>query len=392
MRELLEGETLTRFRSFQTRVRIQELVNRRRAIKLIGVATGGLLAAPALSTPKKIKVGALRLTTHSGSFVALERGHFAELGLDVELVFFQSASSVACAVAKGTIDFAVSAITGAMLSQAAVGKIKLIGGVLSEEPGIEGQKVLVSNATYNSGVKSLDALHKRTFAVTHIGSSFHFVGSRLAELKSLKLSFLPLRELRIIEGAMRGGSIEAWSMIPSVAQALLASGVARSIGSVADILPDYQVTVLFTSPREIENDVGRTKAFIRAFSVGIRDYTNALIEHREEKEEIVDIIRQYVYPGQPKERASKNIETSAMRLNLNATLNLKSVEEQLSWLRRERLVSPDLTMDELIASSVVNSSSEPVHKLEPIKHENASQLRKTYEVPSELRRELPKIT
>jgi 2-isopropylmalate synthase len=58
--------------------------NRRTALAFIGgtAATAGL-AAPALAMNKTIKVGALRFTSHSGSFIAFERGYFAEAGLEV---------------------------------------------------------------------------------------------------------------------------------------------------------------------------------------------------------------------------------------------------------------------------------------------------------------------
>ena len=67
-------------------------LNRRKVLALMGatIAAGGL-SAPALAMKKKIKVGALRFTSHSGSFVAFERGYFAEEGLDVEFKFFQAA-------------------------------------------------------------------------------------------------------------------------------------------------------------------------------------------------------------------------------------------------------------------------------------------------------------
>ena len=48
-------------------------LNRRQGLGLIGGAAAMTLAAPALAAKKKIKVGALRFTSHSASFVAQER-------------------------------------------------------------------------------------------------------------------------------------------------------------------------------------------------------------------------------------------------------------------------------------------------------------------------------
>ena len=77
-------------------------LNRRHTIKLIGGAVAAsTLATPAISMNKKIKVGALRFTSHSASFIAYERGYFEEAGLDVEFKFFQAAQPMAVAIASG---------------------------------------------------------------------------------------------------------------------------------------------------------------------------------------------------------------------------------------------------------------------------------------------------
>ena len=48
------------------------LFNRRQAIATLGAATAVGLAAPALAQNRKITVGALRFTSHAGSFVGFE--------------------------------------------------------------------------------------------------------------------------------------------------------------------------------------------------------------------------------------------------------------------------------------------------------------------------------
>ena len=123
-------------------------LNRRKALALMGgtVAASGL-AAPALAMNKKIKVGALRFTSHSGSFIAAERGYFADAGLDVEFEFFQAAQPMAVAIASGDVDYAVTAVSGGLNSLAQKGAIKVSGGALSEEEGIDGQKYLISDAS-----------------------------------------------------------------------------------------------------------------------------------------------------------------------------------------------------------------------------------------------------
>ena len=88
-------------------------ITRRKALGLIGgTAALAAVGGPALAMNRKIKVGALRFTSHSGSFIAYERGYFAKAGLDVEFKFFQAAQPMAVAIASGDIDYAVTAVSG----------------------------------------------------------------------------------------------------------------------------------------------------------------------------------------------------------------------------------------------------------------------------------------
>jgi len=90
--------------------------NRRQTLGLIGAAAASGLATPAIAQNKKAVVGAMSLTSHAGSFVALDRGYFADAGLDVELKFFQAAQPMAVAIASRDVDFGVTAITGGLIT------------------------------------------------------------------------------------------------------------------------------------------------------------------------------------------------------------------------------------------------------------------------------------
>ena len=107
-------------------------LNRRKALALMGgtVAAAGL-SAPAYAQNKTIKVGALRFTSHSASFIAQERKYFADAGLNVEFEFFQAATPMAVAIASGDVDYAVTAVSGGLINLAEKGAIKVIGGALS---------------------------------------------------------------------------------------------------------------------------------------------------------------------------------------------------------------------------------------------------------------------
>ena len=333
-------------------------INRRKTLALMAGATAALaFGAPAIASNKKIRVGALRFTSHSASFIALERGYFADAGLDVELVFFQAAQPMAVAIASGDIDYAVTAVSGGLISLAQKGAIKVIGGALSEDSNLDGQQILVSDAAFQAGVTEPSKLGGKTFGITQSGSSFHYMGSQIANAEGVELSFKPLQKVGAVIGALKSGQIDAWSIVPHIAKPLAGSGAVHIIGAVKDYVPDYQITTVFTSAKNAANERDMTKSFLSAFSKGVDGYAAAMIERKEGDDGVdimVDLIHKYVYTDRPREKAAPSIINGTMRLNPNAALNLASVQHQLDWFKSEDRVDSSISIDDLVDQSYVD--------------------------------------
>lgn len=332
--------------------------NRRQTLATMGAAAAVGLAAPAVAQGKKITLGALRFTSHSGTFVAYQREYFKQAGLDVELKFFQAAQPMAVAIASGDVDYAVTAISGGLVSLADKGAIKVIGGALSEEKGIDGQKFLASDAAYQAGVTAPAMLDGKSFGMTTAGSSFHYMGSKMAQAEGIDLSFKPLQKVGAIIGALKTGQIDAWSIVPHIAKPLAGSGAVHIIGNVSDYLPDYQVTTVFTSTKNASDEQEMTKNFLAGYSKGVADYNAAMIAKDGGDagvDEMVDLIHKYVYTDRPRDKAAPSIINGTMRLNEGAKLNVASVRDQLEWFQSEGLVDADITLETLIDTSYVET-------------------------------------
>ncbi|WP_299963578.1 ABC transporter substrate-binding protein [uncultured Roseobacter sp.] len=332
--------------------------NRRTVLGAMGAAGAVGLAAPAIAKTRKITVGALRFTSHSGTFIAAERAYFADAGLEVELKFFQAAQPMAVAIASGDVDYAITAVSGGLVSLADKGAIKVIGGALSEEAGIDGQKILVSDAAFQAGLTSPAALDGRSFGMTTAGSSFHYMGSKIAQSEGADLSFKPLQKVGAIIGALKSGQIDAWSIVPHIAKPLAGSGAVHIIGDVAQYLPEYQVTTVFTSAKNAADERQMTQDYLGAYARGVADYNATMIARENGQEGVdamVDLIHRYVYTDRPREKAAPSIINGTMRLNEGAALNVASVADQLGWFQSEGLVSADIPLETLLDTSYVDT-------------------------------------
>lgn len=334
-------------------------ISRRKALGILGAtAASSLFPVPGITQGQtRITVGALRFTSHAASFVAFERGYFKDAGFDVEFRFFQAAQPMAVAIASGDVDYAVTAISGGLISLAEKDAVRVIGGALSEEPGVYGQQILASAPAFEKGLTTPAALDGHSFGMTQAGSSFHYMGSKIAATEGVELNFRALQKTGAIIGAIKSGQIDAWSIVPHIARPLADAGAVHIIGPVADYLPDYQVTTVFTSASAAREQAERNKAFLAAFARGAADFNAALVDKSEgeaARDEMVRLIHKYVYTDREYEKAAPSIINGAMRINEGAAMNIDSVREQIDWFRSEGLVKDSVTLETVVDASYVD--------------------------------------
>lgn len=334
---------------------------RRQFFKVSALSLALGLTAFSAQAQDTIKIGLLRLTSHSPSIIADGKGYFAKQGLKVEFVPFQAAQPMAVAIASGDVDFGVTAISGSLLNLAEKDVVRIIGGALTESAGIDGQKILVSKAAYDAGVTSPAQLKGHSFGVTTAGSSFHYMAHKIADKEGFARSELKIKTLQkvpAVVAALKSGQIDAWSIVPNIAGALAKGGEIKVIGKVSDYIDGYQVTTIFTSKKNVSERRELVKRFLTAFEQGVDTYNAALVHKTlsaAETDAVVKMIHQYVYSDQPIEKAGPRIQAGAMLVSPQGELNLASVRDQLEWFQSEGMVSKDLSLQQVVDTSFVKT-------------------------------------
>ncbi|MDE0702293.1 MAG: ABC transporter substrate-binding protein [Rhodospirillaceae bacterium] len=332
---------------------------------LLGAAAALIAAAGSAQmafAADKLVVGALRFTSHSAGFVALEKGYFKQEGLNVEFRFFQAAAPTAVAVASGDADFAIAGITGGFINLAGKGAIRAVGGVLHESKGVDGMALLASKKAYEAGLTKPAHLKGKSLALTQFGSTFHYMGAVTAEkfgfsIKDIRLR--PLQKVGAMIGALKSGQVDAMFMVPHIAKPLARGGAAKIVGWLRDWHPDYQITALITSTRNIEKRRGLVEKFLRAYARGIADFNRVMLDQKKDPaavEAMVKTIHKYVYTSRPYAKAARSIKAGAMYLNPGASIDVASVKRQLEWNQSQGFVKKDITLEQVVDTSFVKTN------------------------------------
>jgi len=243
-------------------------------------AQAGPAAPAALSPPVTVKIGTNAASlTPAGSFIALEKGYFAEVGLVPEFVQIRTSQETIPPLATGEIDVGQGALSAATYN--ALGRdipLRLVADSAYSPPGYDPMAFVVRKELWDSGAfQGYGDLRGKRVATGGGGSvsqlaldtALHRAGLDSADVETTTLSFADMNV------ALSNGSVDVGVQIePSVA-----AGLARDLFVLYrwtdDVLPPMQFSAVMYSPpfranREVAN------RFMLAYLRGVRDYVTAV--------------------------------------------------------------------------------------------------------------------
>jgi NitT/TauT family transport system substrate-binding protein len=321
----------------------------------------GLLALTTIGIARaddvlKTKVGVLRLSSSAPVFIAQDKGYFRDAGLDVDLKFFDAAQPIAVATASGDVDFGITAFTAGLYNLAGKGTLKVIGGMSREKAGFPLIGYFASNNAYAAGLKTPKDLAGKRIAVTQVGSSFHYSLGLLADKYGFKLSdikVLPMQSLSNAAAALKGETVDAALLPVSTARKLMDDNGAKLLGWVGDETP-WQLGAVFASPKALANKA-LVSRLLGALDRADREYhdvilagvTDGKVAINDETKPLLEIIAKYT--NLPVEQVVGN----CAYIDPDGKLDVKNVDNQISWLQQQGFVDKGFTADAIIAKDYV---------------------------------------
>jgi NitT/TauT family transport system substrate-binding protein len=311
--------------------------------------------APAAAQLTPMKIGVLRLASQAPFFMGVERGYFADAGVDAELVFFDAAVPATLAVASEDVDIAVIGFTPAFFNLAYYGGVVVIAGHSREVPGFPNTGVYASNEAWSNGVRTMADMRGRVIGLTTLGSTNHYAVARIAERYGFDINdnhLVPAQGLGNLAAMLMGNQIDVASGASTSFMGLIADGKAHLIGWAGDEVP-FQTTGLASSPQVIAAKRPALQAVIDAYERGAAEYSAVLLDKNAdgsfkdpaEAEKLLALVSRYT--SVPPRIIAQSLAY------IDSRLDVGSIYEMVEWYRDQRMIERDTNVAELIDLSFV---------------------------------------
>ena len=326
--------------------------------RLVPLALIGLSClATAAQAADKVKIAIIGGTGDIPFYLADAKGWFAQEGLEVEMITFDSGARMIAPMASGDIDVGTGAVAAGLYN--AFEREITIRIVADKGRNVKGQSFqgfMVRKELLDSGqVKSLADLAGRTFALTAPGGvdnstlliAMKSVGKSINDTKVVYLGF-PAQL-----SAYQNKAIDASIMPEHYRSVVLNSGIAGELIPVANVRDNQMVGIVTYSEKFSTERADVALRLMKAHVRGVRYFVDALQNGKltgPNAEDIIDITARY-----------SNLKDKAVIANMIPTamdpdgqVNFETLKEDLASFKEMGLVKSDVDLEKIVDRTFID--------------------------------------
>ena len=281
------------------------------AMKHIGPwLVAGLTAAVAIglagrAQAEELTIGTIGASSDAPLFIADAKGYYAEQGLKVKFVRFDSAAKMIPSLGSGEVDVGSGATSAGLYNAVKRGiGIKIVADKARNAKGYGFQAIMVRTDLIDSGkVKSLKDFKGLKVAMSANGNSENAFMNYALTKNGLTYNDIDPVFLGFPQHipAFANKAIDASLTVEPTVSKLLALGSAKKLVGADDVFPDYQTAVVFYSPK-FTAQPDEAKKFMVALVKAMRFYNDALKDGHiagPNADEVIKILTEYSFIKDP---------------------------------------------------------------------------------------------
>jgi NitT/TauT family transport system substrate-binding protein len=324
-----------------------------------GTAPAASTAAPgATKGLQKVRYGDLRLLSDGGVYIGMQEGYYAEQGIEVELVSFDSAANMVAPLGTGQIEAGGGALSAGLFN--AVGRgVKLLivadkGHSDPTPPGFASSNFMVRKALWDGGqVRSSADLRGRKYGYVARG-----ISTELDLRAFLKEGGLTIKDLDLVQmgfpdmvAAFANGAIDAASPGEPFATNIETQGSGVVLKRDYEVNPHNQVSAVLFSETMGKSDLAAR--FMVAYLRSVRLYNDAFVKQKPEAREkaISALINHTPVKDRPLYDRMK-----MQGLHPDGQLNVRSIEEQQDYFLSEGLQEKQVDFEQIVDTRFIEQA------------------------------------
>jgi NitT/TauT family transport system substrate-binding protein len=324
-----------------------------------GVFVVAVFAGPAAHA-QQLTIGTIGASSDAPFFIADANGYFAEQGLKVTFVRFDTAAKMIPSLGSGEVDVGSGATSAGLYNAVARGiGIKIVSDKARNAKGYGFQAIMVRSDLIEGGkVKSLKDFKGLKVAMSGNGNSENaFVnyaltqnGLSYADIDPVFLGF-PNQI-----AAYANKAIDASLTVEPTVTELLKQGTAKKLVSADEVFPDYQTAVIFYGPRFMKEQPDNAAKFMVALVKAIRFYDDALKDGHiagPNADAVVKILTQYSFIKDP--AVHRAIVSQA--IDPDGGLDMASLRMAWQYFKDTKEIDGTVTVDDVVDLGYVHAAS-----------------------------------
>ncbi|HEY7066555.1 MAG TPA: ABC transporter substrate-binding protein [Chloroflexota bacterium] len=308
-------------------------------------------AATAAASLRKVQVAVVGAQSEAAIFIGMEKGYYAEAGMEVELTRAAGAGDVVALLAAGQLDVLAGGLNVGILNAIASGlPIAVVADHSHLVPGNDSNIIMVRSDLAGQINKAAD-LRGRTVAINTTSSPLAYALGKALEAEGLtfddvQVVTLPFPEMIV---GFRNQAIDAATEIEPFVSVARDQRLAEIWKPVSEIVGPMEIGVLTLNVDWAQRDRQLANEFMVAFLRGARESYDA-IHNGPRRPEVIRILTQYTDVKDPA-LYDKLIWAD---VNPDGYVDVASIEDQMAWyLRRGDLKQP-VPIDRVVDNSYVD--------------------------------------
>jgi len=324
-------------------------MNRTMSRSVIAAALAIGLGLPAQA--ETVKVAISKLIGYPAVPVAFEHGYFKDQGLDVEMIYFDSAQPIAVAVASGDAQFGVAGMSAGFYTLASQGQLRLVASSGGDAPGFYNLAFVASNKAYDAGLKSVHDLRGHSIAITQIGTSLHYAIGALALKDGFTMGDVtvkPLQSNSNVISALSGGTVDAAVLPGAPILGPIKSGEIKLLAWSADVASNLTGSAAFVSTKAANERGEMVKKFMIAYRRGIKDFHDAFVTPSGERKDQATAPAMLALMSKFTGVSTEAIDHAIPYTDPEGRIDAAGVANQVAWYKSQNLMKADANTTNLI--------------------------------------------